>query len=236
MRSFLVPIALAAAAQAHAAHPLVTEDAGTQGAGGWQLEANAEWIRDQATRAVLPAATLAYGVAESVDLQFTAAYLDVRDGPAGGLDSALEAKWRFRKEGPLGFALMPGLLLPTGDEAKGLGTGSTGWSMLAIASYEPAGTWAMHAHAGYTENRNRIGERVSLWQVAGAVLWRANASLTLALDLSAQTNPGGGRTLQRVVLGALYAVSDDLDLDVGVREGNEPALDRALLVGVTLRW
>jgi hypothetical protein len=34
----------------------------------------------------------------------------------------------------------------------------------------------------------------------------------------------------------LYSVTPTFDLDMGVRFGNTPAIDRALLFGTTLRW
>lgn len=235
MRGLLLALGLAAGA-VHGAHPLVTEDTGTQGAGGWQLEVNSEWLREESARAVLPTATLAYGVTEAIDMQLTTAYLDIEGGSSGVLDTVIEAKWRFHERDPLSLALMPGVRFATGDETRGMGAGRTGWGVRAIASYEPKGDWALHAHAGYTENRNRIDERVSLWEIAGALVWQASASLKLAIDLSALSNPAGGGALRQVVLGAIYAVSDDLDLDIGVRWSSEAAVDEVLLAGVTLRW
>jgi len=39
-----------------------------------------------------------------------------------------------------------------------------------------------------------------------------------------------------VVLGAIYSPSKDLDLDIGFRRGNDAAIERAVMAGITLRW
>lgn len=226
---------------AHAAHPLVTEDTGTQGAGGWQLEANVERTRDRVDgatqRARQGAATLGYGAIDSVDLQLTVARLDVRGGARGALDTALDLKWRFYESGALSLALKPGVTLPTGDEDQGRGSGEATWGALFIASYELQ-RWAFHGHAGYRRNRNRLGERESLWQLAGALWFEATQALDLIVDISFDRNPdpGSSRELRQTVLGVIYGVTQDVDLDAGIRRGNDPAIDRALLFGVTLRW
>lgn len=225
----------------HAAHPLVTEDTGTQGAGGWQLEVNAERSRDRiegvAERAWQPAATLSYGPIDTIDLQLTVARLDVRGGARGALDTALDLKWRFYESGALSFALKPGLTLPTGDENEGRGSGDATWGALFIASYELQ-RWAFHGHAGYRRNRNRLAERESLWQLAGALGFEATPALDLIVDISFDRNPdpGSRRELRQTVLGVIYGATKHLDLDAGIRRGNDPAIDRALLFGVTLRW
>lgn len=224
---------------AHAGHPLVTEDTGTQGAGGRQLEANAERTRERTEgateRAWQVAATLSYGAADAVDLQLTVARLDVRGGGHGALDAALDLKWRFYESGAVSFALKPGLTLPTGEEDEGRGSGEATWGTLAIASYERA-AWALHGHAGYRRNRNRLGERESLWQLATALWWKRTTRLSVVAEITTEGNPLGGESLRQAVLGAIYGATKDLDLDAGIRWGNDPAMDRALLFGVTLRW
>jgi hypothetical protein len=64
---------VAATGAAHAAHPLITEDTGTQGAGAFQLELTGERARDDdlapgVLRAFRRAAVLSYGVADTADL------------------------------------------------------------------------------------------------------------------------------------------------------------------------
>lgn len=117
-------------AGAYAAHPLVTEDTGTQGKGGWQLEVNAEVSRDSTdgvgTRGFRPAATLSYGVADAVDVQVGRPYqrLITDDGSTwqesnGGLDTALDLKWRFFENARFSLGLKPGVTFATGRYEAG---------------------------------------------------------------------------------------------------------------------
>lgn len=230
-------LALAAllASSAQAAHPLITDDTGTQGKGGWQLEVNGERTRNDDVRATQSAAVLSYGALDNADLQLGLPYLRHQ----GRLDLAIDWKWRFFEQGALSLGLKPGVTLPTGDESRGLGAGRATWGSLLILSYEPEGAFAFHAHVGYRRNRNALGQRESLGQLSGAVLFKPVENLKLLLDLSRDTNPdAASRTaIRQAVVGAIWSPSKNVDLDLGIRRGNGAApADRALLAGVTLRW
>ena len=229
---------------AQAVHPLITEDTGTQGRGGWQLEVNTEKTRDQRDGATIrnfqPAATLSYGALDNVDLQITPAYVRQQsDGVSvgGKLDTALDAKWRFYDDGSLSFGLKPGITLPTGHDEEGRGAGHTTWGSLAIVSFEREG-WAIHSHAGYRHNHNTRGERKSLWHISAALWVKPTQALKLVVDQSYDTNPdpSSNTTVRQTVLGIIYSITQQFDVDAGLRRGNEPAIDRALMLGVTLRW
>ncbi len=236
-----VALLLGLGMEAQAAHPLLTEDTGTQGKGGRQVEVNAEWTRDDLggvrVNGFQPAATLSYGFAESADVQYTVPYLRQRPGDKGVLDAALDVKWRFFENGPLSLALKPGLTLPTGNDASSLGSGRVTWGSLLILSYDVE-HWAFHSHAGYRRNRNTQGLRESLRHLSAAVWFKTSAALRLVADLSIDTDPdpASDRTIRQTVFGLIYSLSKDLDLDAGVRRGTEPAVDRALLCGLTYRW
>jgi hypothetical protein len=234
-----------AAAELHAAHPLITEDTGTQGKGRWQLEVNAESTRDEAAgirlRGLQPAATLSYGVAENADLQLTQSWLREKAAGVvvqGVLDTVIDLKWRFFEKNTLSLGLKPGVTLPTGDEQKGLGAGRAGWSTLLILSYEP-GPLAFHAHAGYKRNRNILGERESLAHLSAALVWKVVENVKLVADYArvGNPNPAGGGAERYAVLGAIWSVTPDFDLDLGLKTGHGgTTLDRALLLGMALRW
>jgi len=228
------------ASSAHGAHPLNTEDTGTQGKGRWQLELNGERNRDRVgddtVRGAQAAAVLSYGLAETLDLQAGVPWLDT--GPQQGVSDAIAAvKWRFWEREALSFGLRAGASFPTGNEEKGLGNGRAAWAALLIGQYEGE-RWIFLSHLGYRRNRNTLGDRESLGEISGAVLYKATESLKLLVDATRTTNPdpASNTALRQVVAGAIYSVSKDLDLDVGLRDGNDPAIDRALMLGVTLRW
>jgi hypothetical protein len=240
---------LLAASGARAAHPLRTEDTATQGTGNYQLELSAQLARQRedgvTLRDVQPAAVLSYGVLPNVDLQLGQAYLrSVTDDGAtrevtdGALDTAIDVKWRFYERGTLSLALKPGITLPTGDDARGLGAGEVTWGGLLIGSYQP-GPLAIHADLGYRRNRNTLGSRESLSHVSAAVLYTASPRLKLVADASADSNPlpAAYGTLRYSVIGFIYSPSADLDLDAGVQFRLDGAADdHSLLLGLTLRW
>jgi len=241
---------VAAIGAARAAHPLITEDTGTQGAGGFQLELTGERARDDdiapgVLRATRPAAVLSYGVADTADLQVGASHLrlTLEDGggtaaDAGLADVSIDLKWRFLERGPLSLGFKPGVTIPTGDSDRGLGSGRWTVGALGILSYEP-GPLAFHSHAGYRYNNNLLGERRSLWHFSGALVLQATERLKLVADLAYDTNPfpGGGRSLVHSVLGAIFGATKDVDLDAGMKLGHgTAAIDLTWLAGVTVRW
>jgi Putative MetA-pathway of phenol degradation len=241
---------LLAAGGARAAHPLLTEDTGTVGAGNYQLELTAELARQSADGSTLhgvqPAAVLSYGVLPNADLQLGQPWLravaddgDTREVAEGALDTSLDLKWRFYERGALSLGLKPGITLPTGDDARGLGAGRLTWGALLIASYQPAGPLAFHAHLGYRRYRNTLGQRESLGHISGALVYATSAKLKLVADLSADTDPSpsASGTLRHTVLGLIYSPRADLDLDAGIkRRLVGDVIDRSLLLGATLRW
>ena len=126
---------------------------------------------------------------------------------------------------------------PTGDDTRGLGTGRPTWAALLVGQYE-ASRWIFLAHLAYRRNLNSTGGRDSLAEISGAVLYIASANLKLVLDANRTTNadPASDQALAQAVLGVIYSPTEDLDLDLGLRWGNDAAIDRAFMAGVTLRW
>ena len=227
-------------APAFAAHPLITEDTGTQGKGGWQIELNGERNKDtvdgETSRGKQANAVLSYGFIEKADLQIGLPYQD-NGVEKGEGDTAIDVKWRFWESGPVSLGLKPGITLPTGNEDRGLGAGRVTWGSLAILSYDVQGA-SLHTHAGYRHNDNVLGLRKSLWHLSGALWWKATEALKVVFDMSYDTNPdpASDKLVRQMVFGGIYSVTKDFDLDVGYRRGNDPAIDRALMAGVTLRW
>jgi hypothetical protein len=248
--SVLLAALMAASAPARAAHPLFTEDTGTQGTGNSQLELTydgfRDWIGDIKVRGGQLGALYSYGFIDSADLQIGLPYLRIDEDEQGGRrvltrginDLSIDVKWRFYEHGAFSAALKPGITLPTGDADKFLGAGRVTWGALLIGSYEP-GVLAFHAHVGYRDFRNTIGAKTSLWQVAGAATWQLIEPLKLVADVSSETNPvpGYSTPLTHLRVGAIWTPVKNLDLDVGYRYGlSKPAIDGGLLAGVTLRW
>jgi hypothetical protein len=231
----LLSFCLAAAIDAQAAHPLITEDTRTQGVGRYQLEIFAENLEQRGTRGDIDVYTgvLSYGIGETADVEVGLPLY--RDGPDGVGDASLDLKWRFFERNAWSLALMPGITLPTGDERDERGTGKTTWGSLVILSYAP-GAIAVHAHAGYRRNENKRGERETLRQLAAAATYRVG-DVRFVGELTRETNPVPGGTVRYTTFGAIWSMTRDLDLDIGWRSGNGSGpIDEALLLGATVRW
>ena len=228
------------AAQAWGAHPLLTEDTGTQGKGGWQLEVNGERQKDPqpvneetpVLRAIQSGTTLSYGVTDTLDFKIDLPYVRHE----GILDVAVGFKWRFYEEGPLSLGALFGAFLPTGDEHKGLGTGRTNAGAAGIVSWQGE-RWEVHSHAGLRTNQNVIGQRDWLGHLSAAALYRVWQPLRLLVDVAWDSNPQTeSGALRNTVVGFIWSVTKDFDLDAGIRKGNDAAVDTAILFGATLRW
>ncbi|GIK24415.1 MAG: hypothetical protein BroJett006_06610 [Betaproteobacteria bacterium] len=232
-----------------AAHPLLTEDTGTQGDGKYQLELMVDKTRDTppgvTVRELQTAAVLSYGLLENADLQVGLPVLRQHTHDAGGrharkgpLDASLDLKWRFYEREALSLAFKPGITLPTGDANRGFGAGRATWGALLVLSYEP-GPLAFHSHVGYRRNNNTVDQRSDLMHLSGALAWKATERLKLVADFSADSNPDGAdrSSIRYRVLGFIYSPTPAFDLDAGLKHGHgRAATDRAFLLGATFRW
>lgn len=237
---------LAVSFSAQAAHPLISDDTGTQGTGHWQFEANTDHTRvreDGATSREREAnAALTYGVTEDLDVAINLPWVSVSPAGAPGVrglgDTTVLAKWRFydNKNG-WSLGLRPEITLPSGSESKGLGNGRATAALTLISTYE-SGPWTWLANAGLTYNDNKAGDRKQLWAVSTAVLFNVNDQWTLAADIGASRAAEVGASAEKFgLLGVIYHVSDDVDVDLGWRRslGAGPVA-HTLGAGVTVRW
>lgn len=232
-----------------AAHPLITEDTGTLGQGGWQLELGNEHITLRSDGVeqdlVLTTAALTYGLSGHTDLIVTVPHLrigaDPLTGEAGGhglVDLGLDIKWRFYEHGPFSFALKPGVTFPTGDTRRALGTGRTVWSLYLVSSYELE-KWNFLLHLGHVHHNNTFNERVDLWHASAAVTWQAAERLKLIFDTGIDRNTERHATDDPVFVigGLIYSPVENFDLDLGYRStAVDGVREHALLAGLTLRW
>lgn len=134
------------------------------------------------------------------------------------------------------MALKPGVTLPTGDEGQGLGAGRSGFSAYLVTSLvsEP---WEWHVHLGYIRNRNRLDERDDLHHLSMAAgrKWGENLRIVADLGTSTATDKAVHRHPVFLIVGLIYAISENIDL--GYKKGLTTAeADRAWLAGVTLRF
>ncbi len=250
----LFAVMLIIPAESWAAHPLITDDAGTQGKGKFQLELNGQYDSDKETVDSITtkttggetAATLSYGIVENVDLVLTLPYQWVKVEEGGLItsdedgisDVVLEAKWRFFEKSGYSLALKPGIIFPTGDDDKGLGTGRTGYHLFLIGSKE-LGAWAFHANLGYMRNENKADEEKDLWHASLATTWEAVKNLKLVVNIGIERNSDKSSSIDPAfaIGGIIYSLAENVDLDCGVKYGlTSSETDWSLLAGVAIRF
>jgi len=250
-----------------AAHPFITDDTGTQGKGDWQLELQYDYGRNDATadagagpvrqvsKATVFTTVLTYGLLKNLDWAVGLNYLNQRvtengvgtENSSGMADSTIDLKWRFYDADGLSFAVKPAVLLATGDENKGLGSGKTSWGVNFITTYEVK-PWSFsgnvaYSHLRYQQSQDDAVNRSDLWRVSGGVSYSVREDLRLVGEAGVRTNPAKndaflqGSTGRFAMAGLIYSPTDKIDLDIGYRRGLNDAETRwTILAGATFRW
>jgi len=230
-----------------AAHPLITEDTGTQGEGHFQFELTTEHatVKDAGSRqaVALNSAVLAYGATPHLDLLVSVQHLRLGATGTGrsehGLaDAGLDLKWRFYENGAMSMALKPGVTFPTGDAQRGLGVGKSTWSAYLVTSIDVQ-PWSFHLHIGHLHHNNTFNERVDLWHASAAVTRAFSESLKLVLDGGIDTNTRreDGSDPVFATLGLIWSPVRNFDIDAGYRIVQTDTIDaRSWLAGLTWRF
>lgn len=110
-----------------AAHPLISDDTGTQGKRNYLFETHFEHAYDSSmgndTTINKIQLLQSIGITDATDLVIAIPYQFIQiktDGDSnkddGLSDITLEVKWRFYEKDGLSFALKPGVLFPAGDD------------------------------------------------------------------------------------------------------------------------
>lgn len=235
--------------RAYAAHPLITDDTGTQGMGCFQFELAAEYGHEKeygiTGNTFDLSAAMSYGVVHSVDIVLSLPYSSWRSEEAGtktsesGIsDISLEAKWRFYDKDGLSFAFKPGITFPTGDDEKGLGNGRSTYYLLFITSKVMA-PWALHLNLAYKRNDNTAEDRKDIFHGSIASTYEVTKGLKLAGDIGLETNPDpeSSDSPAYILGGLIYSPSQNLDFSLGLKGGlTKPETDISVRGGVTYRF
>ncbi|MFO7666242.1 MAG: transporter [Desulfobacterales bacterium] len=244
---------------AFGAHPLITDDAGTNGKGKFQMELTGElaWDKEKSDGITVKEKGYEAGIAVSAGILDT---LDIvcgipyqwnkteEDGTIvsdedGISDIGLELKWRFFEQGGLSFALKPGIIIPSGDEEKGLGTGKMGYGITFIATKEIA-PFTFHMNSGYAHNEFKLkedkeGSEKDLWHLSLAAVYEVSDNLQMVANIGIERNPDkeSGTDPSFALIGMIYSITPDLDVDLGFKAGlSGTETDAALLTGLTMRF
>lgn len=245
---------LSLTSQAFAAHPLATDDTGTNGTMKFQAEISGEFARDKQesiksnSRSV--GLALCGGLTESLDMSVAVPFTWQMEKDNGvtvldnnGLnDLSVALKWRFMEFGPASLALKPAITFPAGDYNRAMGVGRPAYSatLISTVEFKPV---AVHANAGYTLQKymaaDRDGSRENLWNFSLAGTVEVMKGLQLAAEIGAATNADktDSKWPSFITGGVIYSARDNLDLSFGVKSGlNVPETDVALLAGITFKF
>jgi hypothetical protein len=236
------------------AYPLITDDAGTQGTGKVEVEFNSRFDSDKETvNGVTAESTggqvltiLSYGLADNTDLVLTIPYQWSRvkqDGVTvydekGISDTTLEVKWRFFEKDGLMLALKPGVIVPSGNEGKGLGAGRVGYQAFFIGTKE-ADPWEFHVNLGYIGNENRVDEEKNIWHASFAAGYEVFEKLELVANIGIERNRDKTASGNPAFIlgGVIYDVSESFTVDCGVKYGlNAAETDWSLMAGMAVRF
>ena len=229
-RALLCAAVALSAANARAAHPFITEDPGTQGAGNVGLElgfaaGTANPNVNGRIAAFSPQLTI--GVTPSLDFigQGVWQRQTSSDAPTlfGDGDTVADFKWRFYEGDVWTFAVRAGLDLPTGDSTSGLGSGGLGAHAIAIAGLK-FGAYSIYANAVYAHTR-AADSRANLGAFSIALTQTESAPWQSFIEAATYVNPDPASRQWPAVA------------RVGIQARLNASAPRALwLAGATMRW
>lgn len=242
--------------KACAAHPLVTDDTGTQGKGSIQTEIVGEYGRDLEEGKSIKSFEIpmtpfiSYGVSDRLDVVVGLTYhsLTTDEGAtkstiSGMTDASLELKARLYEKEGFSVAVKPGIRFPSGDEAKGLGNGRASYAFTIITTLT-AGRLSYHMNLGYSRNEFKLQadtavNRSDIWNASIAAEVAVSKDIRLIGNIGNERNPDKtSDTHPAFVLGGIvYSLRDDLDIDFGIKRGiSSPETDLSLLAGAAWRY
>jgi hypothetical protein len=242
-------------AGASAFQPLVTDDTGTQGAGGNQVEAAYNRTVDKVsgvktTTHEVPVG-FTRGITDALDIFIGLGRQNIEpDAPAtverGWANPVLGVKWRFleNEASKLSFAFKPQVQFPVSkeNEARGMGTARASYGVGLVLTQE-TGFGAVHANllvdrVNYADDALNVAERRTLYQLSVAPVWDVVEGWKLALDAGLMTNPDldAKARMGYFELGAIYASSKDLELAFGIVRHVMDGSARTTQATVGLTW
>lgn len=242
-----------------AAHPLSTDDTGTQGMLKGQVEATAEFSWDKSTNSAGVTTktdqqnlglAVTLGILDSIDASvsfpFTMQQIkenDVTTRDNNGLnDITLALKWRFIELGPVSLAIKPAVTLPNGNQSRGLGNGRAIYAATLISTVDLKPV-SIHANLGYTHqdyvDTVRPENRTDLWKMSLAAGVEVLKGLQVVAEVGTSVNSLHVSNVWPAYItgGLIYSITDKLDIDLGVRSAlNKPHTDLMLLTGIVFRF
>ena len=237
--------------------PLITDDTGTQGSGGNQIEVAATRQRftslGDTTKVWTYPVVYTRGITDALDVYAGANFVRVRpaapdESSNGSGNPVLGLKWRAREDEArkLSFGLKPEVQFGVSDDAerRSLGTGRTGYGLTLLATQE-TGFGAVHVNVAANRVRYSLPENVdfhrrNLYRFSVAPVLDLDERWRIAVDLGVATHPHRQEraTMGYAELGAIWSPSKDLDFALGyiaaLHDGEQR--QRTWTAGVTWRF
>ena len=223
---------------ASAFQPLVTDDTGTQGDGGNQLEFSFSRDRTSAAgesqRVLTVPVVYTRGLSETLDVFAGYSFARIHSSVAGeeasgSANPSVGAKWRFYENEASGtsLAVKPEFIFPVSAhrEEAGLGAGRTSGNLTFILTQEvPFG--AVHVNAGVGRERYRdtsANPDVTTRRFSVAPVWDVTEQWKLALDVGVESARAGGATVRSsfAEIGAVYSPDKALDFALGFARASD---------------
>ena len=214
---------------ANALQPLISDDTGTQGQGGYQIEFAASQSQErfdgETTRRLDTPLVFTRGMTDTLDVYAGATYARVRpdatDNGSGVSNPLIGAKWRFyeNEDSKTSLALKPEILFPVsaGREEAGLGVGKISGSVALLLTQE-FGFGQILVNAVVGRDRFRHADDETYGRFSVAPVWNLTEQWQLALDVGVESRRSDGVTayLRYAELALLYSLNKDLDLALGL--------------------
>ena len=242
LSSTLAAALACAAPAAFAAHPLQTEDTGTQGAGNVEIENGLARARFDSTTLTTYQPQVSVGLAPTVDAIVQPAWAWLQAPPqastSGRGDTNIDGKWRFLGSDPWSLAIRAGVQAPTSRHGLGLPHGQWSEHALLVATWDDAPT-TVHANLGVTRVPRAPGTRANVAHLSAAVMQALDERLILTVDGELDQDPDPHRRAWpgSLLAGAIWTARPGLDLDVGYqRSVDARPVNRQWMAGLTWRF
>ena len=231
-----------AAPGAFAAHPLQTEDTGTQGAGNVEIENGLARARFDSTTLTTYQPQVSVGLAPTLDVivqpSFAGLHAPAQAPVSGWGDTNIDAKWRFQGSDPWSLGIRAGLQAPTSQHGLGLPHGQVSAHALLVATWDATPT-TVHANLGVTRVPRAPGTRATIAHLSAALMQALDERLILTVDGEIDQDPDPSRKTWpgSLLAGAIWTARPGLDLDVGYqRSFSAQPLNRQWMAGLTYRF
>ena len=254
LRAFSPPAAvllvasLAFATPGRAAHPLQTEDTGTQGAANVEIENGLQRARFGGTTLFTYQPQVSVGLTTTLDAIVQPSWLSLRSDDAAGAskasgpgDTNVDAKWRFWGVDPWSLGVRAGIAVPTGEHGLGLPHGEVSEHALLVATWDSAPTTA-HFNVGFAHTPSAAsapGMRATVAHVSAAVMQSLDERFIVTVDSEIDQNPAADRSspVGSILGGVIWTARPGLDLDVGYQLSvHAQPVNRQWMAGLTYRF